>query len=216
MNRNADRSNAVPAIVLCGGRATRMGGGDKCLAPFGGSTLLGAALARLAPQCSHLAISANGDAARFHAFRLPVFPDPIPDFQGPLAGLLAGLQWAAGIAKAGTLLTTAGDTPFLPEDLVARLSQARGDDRNAIAVAASQGRRHPVIALWPLSLLDDLRDFLTTSDSRSVIAFQSRHRTIDVPFGPHTLEPNCVDPFFNINTPADLAEAERLIAEGRT
>ena len=189
-----------------------MGGGDKCLLPFGGSTLLGAALARLTLQTSDLAISANGDPSRFDAFGLPVLADPLLNFQGPLAGLLAGLQWAAGIGQARTLLTVAGDTPFLPEDLAARLSAARGDARDAIAVAASRGRRHPVIALWPLSLMDDLGDFLAASNSRGVAAFQSRHRTIDVPFDPEMPGPNSVDPFFNVNTRADLAEAERLLA----
>jgi molybdopterin-guanine dinucleotide biosynthesis protein A len=191
-----------------------MGGGDKCLMPFGGSTLLGTALARLTPQTSHLAISANGDPARFDMFRLPVLADPLADFQGPLAGLLAGLQWAAGIGHTRALLSVAGDTPFLPDDLVRRLSETRGEG-DAIAVAASQGRRHPVIALWPLSLLDDLRDYLATSDSRSVVAFQARHRAIEVPFALQPLGPKGVDPFFNVNTPTDLAEAGRLLVGGR-
>lgn len=200
------------ATILCGGRATRMGGGDKCLAPLGASTLLGTALARLAPQVRNVAISANGDPVRFSGFALPVLPDPVADFQGPLAGILAGLQWAAGIGHIDLLLTTAGDTPFLPGDLATRLRASLPGQRETIAVAASGGRRHPVVALWPVSLAGDLRQFLSTSGSRSVVAFQSRHRTVEVPFG--TLGENRVDPFFNVNTPADLIAAERLLEGG--
>jgi len=206
------RSASIAALVLCGGRATRMGGGDKCLSPFGDSTLLAAALERLSRQVDHLAISANGDPGRFDAFGLPVLADPLPDFQGPLAGILAGLQWAAGIDGVDALLTTAGDTPFVPGDLVARLCAARSGDRTAIAVAASRGRRHPVVALWPIAVVDELQHFLATSDSRSVVSFQSRHRTTDAPFDLLTLGMNTVDPFLNVNTHADLAEAERLLA----
>lgn len=204
-------SGGIAALVLCGGRATRMGGIDKCLARLGQTTLLGSALARLRPQVKHMAISANGDPTRFDVFGLPVLADPVPDFQGPLAGILAGLQWASGLDQVDALLTTAGDTPFVPLDLAAQLFGARSHGPDVIAVASSGERRHPIVALWPIALVDDLRHFLDTSDRRSVAAFQAGHRTIDVPFDPVTLGMHTVDPFLNINTHSDHAEAERLL-----
>jgi molybdopterin-guanine dinucleotide biosynthesis protein A len=211
----APSAGRTVAVVLCGGRASRMGGGDKCLERLGASTLLETALARLRPQVERMAISANGDPARFAAFGLPVLADPMPDHPGPLAGVLAGLAWAEEAGDADALLTTAGDTPFLPADLAARLRGARGDDAGTIAVAASVGRRHPVIALWPVALADVLRRHLAGPSSRSVSAFQDRYHVVEAAFDDATSAGRTIDPFFNVNTRADLAEAERLIGEGR-
>ncbi|MBL8578534.1 MAG: molybdenum cofactor guanylyltransferase MobA [Mesorhizobium sp.] len=196
-------------VLLAGGLASRLGGGDKPLRLIGGRPIIDAVLDRLRPQVDPLAISANGDPARFAAYGLPVLPDNGPRGQiGPLAGVLSALIWAA---DTGTerVLTVAGDTPFLPKDLVSRLSEAAGTPADRIAVASSAGRIHPVFALWPVSLASDLRLFLTESKTFSVAAFQKRHPSVSVDFPLSTAE-SPTDPFFNINTPDDLAKANDL------
>ena len=141
----------IAGLVLAGGRATRLGGGDKPLRLLGGRPMLARVLERLLPQVEQIAISANGDPARFAAFGLPVLPDDGPAGRaGPLAGILSGLQWARREAAFEKLLTVAGDTPFFPTDLAARLNAASAGHPDRIAVAASGGRRHPVFALWPV------------------------------------------------------------------
>src|SRR5581483_10374175 len=148
-----DGSEAPPVagLLLAGGRATRMGGGDKCLRPLAGRPLLAHVLSRLRPQVRRLVLNANGDASRFSAFGLPVVADGIADFAGPLAGILAGLEWAAGAAPDCRLVLSAPtDAPFLPRDLVRRLLEARGAENAEIAMASSGGRTHPVAALWPV------------------------------------------------------------------
>ena len=184
----------IAGIVLAGGRATRMGGGDKALLPLGGRALLAHVLARLGPQVGAVAISANGDPARFAGFGLPVLADTVPGLPGPLAGVLAGMDWAAGLGME-RLLCVAGDTPFLPVDLVARLGA------HPFAMAESLGRRHPTVALWPVALRDDLRAALDGGEHR-VGRFAMDHGAVGVAFDAPQ------DPFFNINTPEDLAEAE--------
>jgi len=197
----------IPAIVLAGGRSSRLGGGDKPLMPLAGRPVLAHVLERLVPQVEPVAINANGDPARFAAFGLPVVADTVSGFPGPLAGVLAGMEWAAGLPPATTLATTAGDTPFFPVDLVAKLSQAPSGH---IALAASAGRTHPVFGLWPLSLRAALRRYLEDG-GRKVVDFVARHPTTVIDFPTH----GALDPFFNINTPEDLAAAERLVAEAR-
>lgn len=198
----------IHGLILAGGLARRMGGGDKALIDVGGKPLLAHVIARLAPQVAGLALSANGDMARFASFGLPVVADDVPGFAGPLAGVLAGLDWLARERPDAThAVSVAGDTPFLPSDLVARLSAARVAAKARLACAASGGRRHPVIALWPVDLRFDLRRALVEEDIRKIEWFMRRHAVamVDWPSAPF-------DPFFNINAPEDLAAAERLLA----
>jgi molybdopterin-guanine dinucleotide biosynthesis protein A len=199
---------ATLGAVLAGGRAQRMGGGDKSLRMIGGRTILERVIGRLAPQCDGLILNANGDPTRFEGLGLPVVADEAPGFAGPLAGLLAALDWVAAHRPAIAWVVSApGDCPFLPRDLVARLHQARIGAAAQLAVAASGGRRHPVIGLWSVALRDDLRHTLVVEERRKVddwIALYS-FASAEWPSAP-------VDPFFNVNSPEDLAEAERLAA----
>jgi molybdenum cofactor guanylyltransferase len=207
MATNAAEPQRTLGLVLAGGLARRMGGGDKPLRMLGGRTILSRVVERLAPQCDGVLLNANGDAGRFEGLELPVAPDAVPDHPGPLAGVLAGLDWAAAHRPdIDVVASVAGDCPFLPDDLVSRLHAARPRDHRAIAVAASNGRAHPVIALWPVALRDDLRRALVAEGSRRVGTFVGRfpNARADWPAEP-------VDPFFNANTPDDLAEAEALL-----
>ena len=188
-------------VILAGGKATRMGGGDKGLKRVGGRRLIDIVIARLAPQCGDLALNANGDPGRFADLGLPVLPDSVPDHPGPLAGVLAGLDWAAD-KGAGAIVTAAADTPFFPADLVDRLRDAAGP--SGLALAASDGQRQPTFGLWPVALREDLRSALKDG-LRKIVLWTDAHAagTADFPTAPF-------DPFFNVNTPEDLAEAERL------
>lgn len=194
--------DTLVAVILAGGRATRMGGGDKVLLPLAGQPLLAHLIGRLRPQVAAIALSANGDPARFAAFGLPVLPDPLPGQPGPLAGVLAGMDWAA--ARGATrLLAIAGDTPFPPPDLARRLAQA-----GPLAVAASPGpdgqpRLHPTVALWPVALRERLRGALAAGEHR-IGAFARAQGAAIVTFEGQP------DPFLNINTPDDLAAARAL------
>ena len=193
-------------VILAGGLARRMGGGDKALRSVGGQAVLARLVARLAPQVTRLVLNANGDPARFKDFGLPVAGDDVPDRPGPLAGVLAGLDWAARfMPDVRWVVTAPGDAPFLPEDLVARLHAGLGGA--ALACAASGGRTHPVAALWPVALRHDLRRVLGEEGVRKVGAYAGRH-------GPAVVEwpVGRVDPFFNVNTPDDLVQADRLAA----
>lgn len=195
-------------VVLAGGLARRMGGGDKARLRIGGRTIIERVLARLKPQCAALILNANGDPARFADTGLAVVPDSIPDFAGPLAGILAGLDWAAKEAPdIADIVSVPGDCPFLPEDLVARLSAARAREAAPLACARSGEWRHPVVGLWPVALRGDLRQALVAEGLRKIEAWTARHgvAVADWPALP-------VDPFFNINTPEDAAEAERIAA----
>lgn len=195
----------VAGVLLAGGLSRRMGGGDKSLRMLGGATILARVIARARPQVTALVLNANGDPARFGEFGLPVVSDSIPDFAGPLAGVLAGLDWAAAnVAGATHLASFATDTPFLPVDLVVRLGDAVADGRHDLACAASNGRTHPVFGLWPLALREDLRAALHTG-VRKVDQWTARHRLVAVEF---PAEP--YDPFFNTNTLEDLNEGERV------
>jgi molybdenum cofactor guanylyltransferase len=196
-------------VVLAGGLARRMGGGDKARIRIGGKTILERVLARLAPQCSAVIINANGDPARFADTGLPVVPDSVPDFVGPLAGILAGLDWAAAHAPAvADVVSAPGDCPFLPRDLVARLTAARRAAGLPLACARSGEWRHPVLGLWPVALRDDLRRALVEGGQRKIEVWTARHgiAIADWPATP-------VDPFFNVNTPEDAAAAERIAAQ---
>ena len=204
-----DNAAQIPCVLLAGGLARRMGGGDKPMRAIGGRTILDRVIARLKPQCSDLILNANGDPARFAAFGLPVVPDSVADFPGPLAGILAGLDWvAANRPDAAWMLSAAGDCPFLPRDLVARLTAARTTEGAELGVAASGNQSHPVIGLWKVALREELRHALTVEDIRRIDRFTARYplATVSWPISP-------VDPFFNANTAEDLAEAERLAAQ---
>ncbi len=198
----------APGVVLAGGLARRMGGGDKSLREVGGRTILARVIARLGPQCECLVINANGDPQRFASFGLPVIGDDVNDAPGPLAGILAALDWAAANRPGATFILSApGDCPFLPRDLVARLSQALIADNAELAVAASRGQSHPVIGLWSVALREALRQALVGEGLRKVSQWTSRYRLATVAWPAEPL-----DPFFNANTIDDLAEAERLAA----
>lgn len=201
----------VAGIILAGGQSRRMGGGDKSLLPLGSGRVLDQVVSRLGPQVAPLALSANGDATRFSRYELPVLADTVTGFAGPLAGILTGLEWAAANTACKTVVTAAGDTPFLPLDLVERLATATDRRAGSIAVACSAGKRHPTFALWPTDCRDALRHFLVVEDIRRVSAFIDRHGVVEVEFLVPQSAGQPVDPFFNINVPDDLVQAERLL-----
>lgn len=201
-----------PLVILAGGKASRLGGGDKCLLMLAGRPILHHILARIGPGAarvafdvnshpSRIALNANGDPSRFAEFGLPVLPDSIPDRPGPLAGVLAAMTWT----ETGDVATVPGDAPFLPPDLLARLAQARAAAGAEIALARSGGRSHPVAALWPSRLGPALRRAIVEDGLRRMADWVARYRAVEVEF---PVEP--LDPFFNINRPEDLAAAERL------
>jgi molybdenum cofactor guanylyltransferase len=196
----------IPGVLLAGGLARRMGGGDKPMRSIGGKTILQRVIARLAPQCDGLVLNANGDPARFASFGLPVIADDVADFPGPLAGILAALDWmAANRPEVKRVLSAAADCPFLPRDLVARLERARAAENAELAVAASDGQTHPVVGLWSVHLRGELRHALVKEDVRKIDRWTARYplATVTWPAAP-------LDPFFNANTVEDVAEAERL------
>ncbi len=198
----------TPGVLLAGGLARRMGGGDKPMRRIGGRTILDRVIARLAPQCDGLILNANGDPARFAEFGLPVIADTVQDFPGPLAGILAALDWTAvNRPDAAWILSAAADCPFLPRDLVARLQQARIKQDAQLAVAASAGQAHPVIGLWSVALREELRHALVVEDIRKIDRWTARYKLATVTWPAEPL-----DPFFNANTMDDIAEAERLAA----
>jgi molybdopterin-guanine dinucleotide biosynthesis protein A len=201
-------TDAVVGVVLAGGLARRMGGGDKARIRIGGMTILERVLARLTPQCAAIMLNANGDPSRFADTGLPVVPDSVPDFAGPLAGILAGLDWTAKEAPGiPDVVSVPGDCPFLPGDLVPRLLQARSAAGEPLACARSGEWRHPVVGLWPVALRHKLRAALIDEGLRKIETWSGRHGVAiaDWPADP-------IDPFFNVNTPEDVAHAERIAA----
>jgi molybdenum cofactor guanylyltransferase len=199
---------ATPGILLAGGLARRMGGGDKPMRSVAGRTILARTIARLSSQCDGLILNANGDPARFAAYGLPVIADSVADFPGPLAGILAGLDWVAAHQPDVTwVLSAAADCPFLPRDLVARLHRARSEQNAQLAVAASGSQSHHVIGLWSVGLREQLRHALVVEHVRKVERWAARYSLATVTW---PTEP--FDPFFNANTPDDIAQAERLAA----
>ena len=200
----------INGVILAGGLARRMGGGDKAASQIAGQSMFDRVKFRLAPQVGAIALNANGDLARFAELGLPVIPDSIGDFPGPLAGVLAGMDWAAS-EGATHILTVAADTPFFPTDLCERLSAAINIE-TPIALAATPDpkrgmSRHPTFGLWSVALADDLRAALKDG-IRKVVLWTDQHDVATVPF---PIDP--FDPFFNVNTPDDMATAEALARE---
>jgi molybdopterin-guanine dinucleotide biosynthesis protein A len=188
-----------------------MGGGDKALRPLARGTLLAHVIDRARPQVAALVLNANGDPSRFTDLGLPVAADTVEGFAGPLAGILTGLRWAqAHHPQASWVASFATDTPFFPTDLVARLRSAVARDDADLACAASAGRAHPVFGLWPVRLADPLEAALCHENMRKIDLWTARYRLARAEFGTAPF-----DPFFNVNTPDDLAEAERLLALDR-
>jgi molybdopterin-guanine dinucleotide biosynthesis protein A len=206
------RTGTIYGIVLAGGLSRRMGGGDKALQILGGMSLLARVVAALRPQYGGLVLNANGDPARLAEFELPVAADDVAGFKGPLAGILAGLDWiAAHHRDAEFALSTPADTSFLPNDLGVRLKDARAHNNAVTACASSGGRTHPLIALWPIAIRRDLRHALVEEDMRKAGDFLQRYpRAIaDWPVAPF-------DPFFNVNDPGHLAEAKSILSGRET
>lgn len=193
-------------VILAGGLARRMGGGDKPMREIGGRTILDHVIERFSPQCDRLILNANGDPSRFSAFGFPVVADTVADYPGPLAGVLAALDWAAeNQPDIQWVASAAGDCPFLPRNLVKCFHETRLKDDAQLVVAASGGRSHPVIGLWSVALRNDLRRALVEEGMRKIDRWTARYRLATVAW---PAEP--VDPFFNANTVEDLSEAERL------
>ncbi len=200
----------VLGVLLAGGLARRMGGGDKGLSMLGGRPMMARIIERIQPQVETLIINANGEADRFVDYGLDVVPDVIGDFAGPLAGVLTGLEWtAANAPETEWVATFATDAPFVPADLVDRLRHAVEQDGAKLACAASNGRAHPVFGLWPVALAGDLRRAMIDEDMRKIDQWTARYNLIEVDFSSQPF-----DPFFNINDKDNLAEAERLLADG--
>ncbi|MFZ5691459.1 MAG: molybdenum cofactor guanylyltransferase MobA [Pseudomonadota bacterium] len=193
-------------LILAGGLARRMGGGDKALIEIGGRTILDRVIDTMTPQCDGIVLNANGDPARFARFGLPVIPDDVPNFAGPLAGILAGLDWAAAHrSNVSWLASVPGDCPFLPHDLVVKLHAAREAAGTPLACARSGDWRHPVAGLWPVALRADLRRALVEEGLHKIEVWTARHgiAIAEWPDRP-------VDPFFNVNTPEDRARANEI------
>ncbi len=199
----------VAGLLLAGGLARRMGGGDKGMRELGGVPILTRIIDRVRPQVGPLALNANGDPPRFAEFGLPVLPDAVDGFAGPLAGVLTGLEWAAKEAPdCDYVATFPTDAPFLPLDLVENLLSAVEQGGADMACAASSGRDHPVVGLWPVDAAEELRHAMVEEDIRKVDKWTARYDLAVVHFSTHP-----IDPFFNANRPEDLAEAEALLAK---
>jgi molybdenum cofactor guanylyltransferase len=198
--------SSIAGLLLAGGQSRRMGGGDKCLRDLGGRALLARIIERAAPQSGPMMLNANGDGARFVDFGLPVVPDVVGDHAGPLAGVLTGLEWAAG-QGCDWVASFACDAPFLPLDLVERLFVGVAEGQADMACARSGGRDQPVFGLWPVRLAGDLRRAVVDEDIRKVDVWTARYRLAHADF-----DVTPVDPFFNVNRPEDFARAETILA----
>jgi len=202
---------ATLGVILAGGLSRRMGGTDKALLPLAGRPLVEHATERLAPQCESVILNANGDPSRFNRITLPIIPDSTPDYPGPLAGILAALEWSATHRPdIDWVVSAPADTPFIPRDLVLRLHEACNETRKPIACAASGSQVHFAVSLWPVSLRHDLRQALVDQGVRSIRDWLHRHGHAAASW---PVEP--VDLFFNINTPEDLRYAETLAQQER-
>ncbi len=213
-----DARTSTVGLLLAGGRSSRMAsafagatGGDKGLLDLEGVPMMAHVIARLAPQVEQMVINANGDPTRFASFGLPVVADSIEGYAGPLAGILAGLQWAKTNAPQAThVASVSTDAPFVPSNLIERLTAALTARHAGIPLAASGGELHPVIGLWPVALADDLEAALT-SGTRKVLKWTDTHGTLPVEFPFEDYGGTRVDPFFNANTPDELDQARKLL-----
>jgi|TARA_R110002072_G_scaffold727_24_gene5392 molybdopterin-guanine dinucleotide biosynthesis protein A len=206
-DKQGSANETICGVLLAGGLSRRMGGGDKSLQIIDGKPILDRVISRAAPQVDKLVLNVNGDASRFAAYDLPIAPDPIEGFAGPLAGVLAGMNWAADhLPNCQTIVTFATDAPFVPVDLVVCLKAEQEAQCATLACAASNGRNHPVFALWPLALRADLRKALLEEGVRKVDVFTARYSQAVVAWP--TLP---FDPFFNANRPEDLKQAEQVL-----
>lgn len=189
-------------VILAGGQARRMGGGDKCMLPIKGQPMLRHVIDRLAPQVSGMVLNANGEADRFDAFGVDVIADSVSGFAGPLAGVLAGMDWAAARGNK-SIVSVAADTPFFPRDLVLRLQEHKSPSGLCMAASNNGGevRNQPTFGLWPVELREDLREALR-GGLRKIVQWTDRHGAGQAVWDG--------DPFFNINTPEDLAVAEGI------
>jgi len=205
MDQEADE---IVGLLLAGGLARRMGGGDKTLRPLGGRSVLQRIIDTVSPQVETLLLNANGDPKRFSEYGLPVVPDVIDGYAGPLAGVLTGLEWITGNRPQARWLTTVpSDAPFMPKDLVRTMKNEMERLGGEMACALSNGRTHPVVGLWPVALKDDLRRAMIEEDMRKIDLWTARYKIVHVEF---SAEP--VDPFFNANRPEDFEKAEELLA----
>ncbi|MDR6101440.1 molybdopterin-guanine dinucleotide biosynthesis protein A [Agrobacterium larrymoorei] len=203
-----NKSRSLPGLILAGGLSRRMGT-NKALCPFGERQLLHHVIDKIAAQVSALALNTRGEWGK--AFDLPLVPDTKIGHAGPLAGVLAGLQhFQKHPSGASHMLTVPSDSPFFPDDLALRLMDHLPDE-NTIVIAASKGQVHPVFALWPLALANDLEQWLADDDNRRIRSFLARHATIGVSFPPVESSTSSIDPFFNINTPEELAQAQNFL-----
>ena len=205
----AQSMGPIVGVLLAGGQSRRMGGGDKSLNDLKGKPLLAHVIERARSQVDHLFINANGDPDRFEPYNLPVVADTVEGHLGPLAGILTGMEWAKdNVPEAQWVVTMATDTPFFPIDLVGCFSLAIQATNADMAMATSGGNRHPVFGMWPVRLADDLRQTLTVDDIRKVLMWTDRFNLNQVDFSTQPF-----DPFFNVNRPEDLAQAQKLIVE---
>jgi molybdopterin-guanine dinucleotide biosynthesis protein A len=210
------RPQTAVGVILAGGLSRRMDGREKAFLPLDGKPLIRHVIDRLGSRLDALAINANGDPARFAEFGLPVIADTIPGYAGPLAGILAGMRWAQEQHPQAThIVTAAADTPFFPTELAERLLSAAQNERPTVAIAVSDGHRHPVFGCWPVALADELEAFMHSGEGGKVMVFAQNHAIKDVPFASTMVGGASMDPFFNINTPADL-DIARAVAEGAT
>ena len=204
----------VVGVVLAGGLSRRMGGNDKSLMQLGGKPMIAYAVKRLTPQTGTVIINANRDSMAYADYSCTVVPDTIEGFAGPLAGVLAGMEWARMNApNAKWVATAAADTPFFPTNLVASCVTEVGYKQDVIALAKSGDKLHPVFGLWPISLADDLREWLSDEANRKVLAWVDRHNMTAITFPEFELANEMIDPFFNVNNPEDLETAKIIHAQ---
>ncbi len=201
-------TQAICGLILAGGQARRMGGGDKCLLPLAGKSLLQRTIERAQPQVNHLLLNANGNSLRFARSKLPVVPDQFEEFKGPLAGIHAGLCWIRDTHPNNEwMISFASDTPFFPKDLAFCLMSEAKKHSVLTAIAESNTQMHPTFALWHVSLLDKIGALLMQEKIPSLQDFVKSHKMVSVDF-----TKSDYDPFFNINTPQDLYRAETIAA----
>lgn len=197
--------NDLLGVILAGGLSRRMEGPEKSLLEMNGKTLVGRVAEKLKQQTPQIILNANGDPSRFSNLGLEVQQDTVEGFAGPLAGVLAGMRWAQKNSNVSHIITAAADTPFFPKSYVKEMRDTARQDNAEIALASSNGRRHPVFGLWPVKLADELQHFLVVEENRKVMLFVERYTNCMVTFENNK---NDIDPFFNVNTPDDMLKAE--------